>query len=137
MQQEDEEDVSYDGESLFANIPINETINYILDQIYNKKKLKRIGSKLIFKPLLLQLATEVTFTINNNFYKQTDGCIMGGPLSVIVSGIFIIKMENDIVIPTKPIFYRRYVDDIYNRKKKNVEDSLFRALNSYQRKVDY
>ena len=31
MQQEDEEDVPYDGESLFANIPINETINYILD----------------------------------------------------------------------------------------------------------
>ena len=137
MQQEDEEDVSYDGESLFANIPINETINYILDQIYNKKKLKRIGSKLIFKPLLLQLATEVTFTINNNFYKQTDGCTMGGPLSVTFSGIFIIKMENDIVIPTKPIFYRRYVDDIHNRRKKNVEDSLFRALNSYQRKVDY
>ena len=62
---------------------------------------------------------------------------MGGPLSVTFSGIFIIKMENDIVIPTKPIFYRRYVDDIHNRRKKNVEDSLFRALNSYQRKVYY
>ena len=53
MQQEDEEDVSYDGESLFVNIPINETINHILNEIYNKKKLKRIGSKLIFKLLLL------------------------------------------------------------------------------------
>ena len=39
---------------------------------------------------------------------------MGGPLSVTVSDIFIIKMENDIVIPKKPIFYRRFVDDIYN-----------------------
>ena len=36
--QEDEEDVSYDMESLFTNIPIIETIDYILDQIYNKKK---------------------------------------------------------------------------------------------------
>ena len=62
---------------------------------------------------------------------------MGGPLSVTFSGIFIIKMENDIVIPAKPIFYRTYVDDIHNRLKKNVEDSLFRALNSYQRKVYY
>ena len=101
-------------ESLFTNIPINETIDYILDQIYNKKKLKPICSKLIFKRLLLKLATEVTFTINNNFFKQTDGCTMGGPLSVTFSDIFMIKMENDTVIPMKPIFYRRYVDDIYS-----------------------
>ena len=80
--QEDEEDVSYGVESLFTNIPINETIDYILDQIYNKKKLKPICPKLIFKRLLLKLATEVTFTINNNFFKQTDGCAMLGPLSV-------------------------------------------------------
>ena len=50
---------------------------------------------------------KVTFTINNNFYKQTDGCKMGGPLSVIFSDIFMIKMENDTVIPTKAIFYHR------------------------------
>ena len=29
-----------------------------------------------------------------------------------------------MVIPKKPIFYRRYVDDIFNRRKKNIEDSL-------------
>ena len=60
---------------------------------------------------------------------------MGGPLSVTFSDIFMIKMENDIVIPTKPIFYRRYVDDIYNRRKKNIEDSLFKALNSYHKNI--
>ena len=113
-------------ESFFTNIPINETIDYILDQMYNKKKLKPICSKPIFKRLLLKLATKVTFTINNIFYKQTDGCAMGGPLSVTFSDIFTTKMEDDIVISTKPIFYRRYVDDIYNRRKKNVEDSLFK-----------
>ena len=32
---ENEEDVSYDVASLFTNIPINEKIDYILDQIYN------------------------------------------------------------------------------------------------------
>ena len=26
-------------------------------------------------------------------------------------------MENDVVIPAKPIFYRRFVDDIYSRWK--------------------
>ena len=133
--QEDEEDISYDMELLFTNIPINETIDYILDQIYNKKKLKPICSKLIFKRLLLKLATEVTFTINNNFFKQTDVCTMGGPLSLTFSDIFMVKMENYIVIPMKPIFYRRYVDDIYSRRKKNIEDSLFKALNSYHKNI--
>ena len=104
-------------ESLFTNIPINETIDYILDQIYNKKKLKPICPKLIFKCLLSKLATELTFTIKNNFFKEADGCAMGGPLSVTFSDIFMIKMGNDLVIPTKPIFYCRYVDDIYNRIK--------------------
>ena len=132
--QEDEEDVSYDLESLFTNIPINETIDYVLDQIYNKKKLKPICSKLIFKHLLLKLATEVTFTVNNSFYKQTDGWAMGGPL-VTFCDIFMTKMENDIVIPMKPIFYCRYVDGIYNRRTKNVENSLFKALNSYHKNM--
>ena len=44
-------------------------------------------------------------------------------------------MENDIVIPMKPIFYRRYVDDVYSRRKKNIEDSLFKALNSYHKNI--
>ena len=44
-------------------------------------------------------------------------------------------MENDIVIPTKPVFYRRFVDDIYNRKKKNAEDKLYRSLNNYHKDI--
>ena len=115
---QEDEDVSYDVESLFTNIPINERIDYILHQIYNKKKLKPICPNLIFKYLLLKLATEVTLTINNNCFKQTDGCAMEGLLSVTISDIIMIIMENDIAIPTKPIFYNRYVDDIYNRRKK-------------------
>ena len=44
-------------------------------------------------------------------------------------------MENDIVVPTKPIFYRRFVDDIYNRRKKNIEDKLYQSLNSYHKNI--
>ena len=42
-----EEYMSFDGESLFTNIPVDDTIN--LDQIYKKKRLPQICSKLIFK----------------------------------------------------------------------------------------
>ena len=128
--QDDEEDVSYDAESLFTNILIQETINYIIEQIYVHKKLTPICSKLIFRRLLIKLATECTFKFNNRFLKQVDGCTMGGPLSVTFSDIYMVKMENDVVIPSKPIFYRRFVDDIYSRRKLG-DNVLFDRLNSY------
>ena len=74
--QDDEEDVPYDVESLLTNIPIQETINYINEQIYVHKKLTPICSKLIFRKLLIKLATECTFKFNNTFLKQVDGCTM-------------------------------------------------------------
>ena len=77
---EDEADVSYDIESLFTNIPINDTICYIIDQIYVQHRLKTTCSRLIFKLLLVKLSTEVTFTFKNKFCKQSDCCTRGGPL---------------------------------------------------------
>ena len=74
--QDDEEDVSYDVESLFTNIPIQETINYIIEQIYVDIKLTPICSKLIFRRLLIKLATECTFKFNNRFLKQVDDCTL-------------------------------------------------------------
>ena len=40
-------------------------------------------------------------------------------------------MENEAVTPLKPKLYRRYVDDIFNQCKKNVEDVLFKRLKNY------
>ena len=132
---EDEEDVSYDIESLFTNIPINGTIDYILDQIYVQHKLKPICSKLIFKRWLIKFPTEVTFTFNSKFCKQTDDCTMDGPLSVTFSDIYMKKRERDVVRPFNTIFYRRYVDDIYNRRKINKEDDLYEVLNKYHKNI--
>ena len=52
--QDNEEDVSYDVESLFTNFLIEEIINYITEQIYVHKKLIPICSKLIFRRLLIK-----------------------------------------------------------------------------------
>ena len=60
---------------------------------------------------------------------------MGGSLSITLSDIWMVKMENNIVIPHKPIFYKRYVDDIINRRKKHKEDQLFKKLNNYHPKI--
>ena len=47
-----------------------------------------------------------------------DDCSMSGPLSVTSSQIYMIEMENDTALPTKRAFHRRFVDDIYNNRKK-------------------
>ena len=92
--------------SLFTNIPIK----YILEEIYTHNRLPNICSKLIFKRLLLKLATESTYIFQ--FYTQTDGCTMGGPLLVTFSNINLTKLGKDQVKPLKRKFYRRFVNDV-------------------------
>ena len=62
---------------------------------------------------------------------------MGEPLSVTLSDIYIyiVKIEIEVVRPLKPFFYSRYVDDIYNRQKKDEFDKVFHALNNYHENV--
>ena len=53
-----------------------------------------------------------------------------------MAGIFMAKLENEVIHPP-PIFYRRYVDDTYVRKKKNEPDELFQKLNSYHENITF
>ena len=79
------------------------TINYILADIYDHQKLKSVCSKLIFKRLLLKLTTESAFIFNIKYYKETDGCTIGRLLSVVLSDIYMTKLEKDTILtPRKP-----------------------------------
>ena len=51
---------------------------------------------------------------------------MGGAISGVFPNTYMCKMEDDFVSPIKLIFYKRYVDDFYIRRKKNTKDELFR-----------
>ena len=64
-----EEFVSDNVESLVSNVPVYETIKYILNEIYMKNKLSKLCSKLMSRCLLLKLTTESTFMLNSKFYK--------------------------------------------------------------------
>ena len=131
------EDVSHDVESLFTSIPIEETIGYIIRKIYTKKVIEPMCKKSVFKKLLIKLTKECTFSVNNQLIKQIDGCPMGGPISVVFADIYMCKMEDDVVAPIKPIFYKRYVDDTYIRRKKNTKDELFEKLNTYHDNIKF
>ena len=51
-----------------------------------------------------------------NSQKSLNRKDMGGSISVAMAGIFMAKMEKDVLKPPYQIFYRRYVDDLYLRK---------------------
>ena len=127
---ENEEYVSYDVDSLFTNIPVQETIDHIIHQIYTEKKLPQICSKTIFRRLLLKVITECSFQLKQKLYKQTEGYSMGGPLSVTLADIQLVRTENDVVKPLKLLFYKRYLDNISSRRKKSCSDQLYHELNN-------
>ena len=131
------EDVSYDVESLFTCIPVAETIEYILKGIYTNKVLKPLCKKSIFKKSLIKLTKKSVFSASNRLIKQIDGYPMGGPISVVSSDIYMCKMEEDVVKSLKPIFYKRYVDDTYVKRKRNESDTLFDVLNSYHPNIKF
>ena len=126
-----EEYVSYDVDSLFTSILLGETIDFILDEIYVRKKLEPFCEKSVFKKLSNKLCKGCTFLADGKLIRQVDGCPMSGPISLVLSNIFCVKMEFDVVKPLKPKLYKRYVDYIYSKRIKNQPDKLFEKLNNY------
>ena len=135
---DDEEDVSYDVESLFTSIPVRETIDFILSEIYDRQVIPPFCKKrLHFKRLLERLTGECKFSVNGVLIRQKDGCPIGGSMSGDFADIFMNKLEREVVIPRTPTLYGRYVDDTFNRRKKGVPDELFEALNNYHPNIRY
>ena len=54
---------------------------------------------------------------------------MHGPLSVTLADIYRIRMETDVVVPTRRMFYKRYDDDVCNCHLHDTSDKLYDDLN--------
>ena len=60
---------SYDVESLFLNIPVDDTISNIINDIYQKNKLPQVIIKIVFESLLYKLTTEALFQLNYSLLR--------------------------------------------------------------------
>ena len=63
--------VSYDVTSLFTQVPLEETLDYIIEEIYTKHKLPPISSKLLYKRLLNNVTKKVLFSTAKYIKKST------------------------------------------------------------------
>nr|CAH8825262.1 unnamed protein product [Trichobilharzia regenti] len=124
--------MSLDVASLFTNIPLLETVNYICDQLIGGKIDVGIPSEKV-KELLLKCTMNVQFMFNNGFYRQVDGVAMGSPLGPLLADIFLAKLENGPLKDTiKGLdYYCRYVDDTFIGCDRNLnKQELLNAVNS-------
>ena len=109
---------TYDVQSLFTNIPLNETINICANLLYPKKSMKVKGQHKKKIISLLELATkELIFLFNNSLYSQIDGVAMGSPLGPTLANVFMCFHESiwlsQCLYQFKPLYYKRYIDNIF------------------------
>ena len=108
---------SLDVDSLLTNIPLEETINICTNLLYNNEDVIEGINKSEFKNLLSLATQESYFIFNDVLYKQKDGVAMGSPLGPTMANVFLsfyeIKWLEQCPKEFKPVFYRRYVDDIF------------------------
>ena len=108
---------SLDIKSLFTNIPIDETINIILDQLFSTNNLFHGFTRIQFKDLLNLTVKNCYFTFNGHYYNQIEGISMGSPLGPLFANIFLSHHEKiwlrNCPPHFKPLYYRRYVDDTF------------------------
>ena len=101
--------------NLFTNVPVRETINIIINNIYHHPTLPplKINSNTLRKILLL-CTTEVPFyDPHGNIFIQKDGIAMESVLGPISSNFYLSVLENKVFNTiNKPDIYLRYTDDI-------------------------
>ena len=84
---------SFYVESLFTNIPLQETIDLCVDLLFNDKPNIDGFTKTDFHELHTVTLSESLILFNNEYYKQIDGVAMGSPLGPTFANIFLSYYE--------------------------------------------
>ena len=108
--------VSYDVVSLFTNVPLEETVQYLVQKALSNDWLFRTHnlslSAVDLAKLLYAATRDQLFTHNGQLYEQFEGVAMGSPLGPLLANAFMCMLEERLERSNSiPIYYRRYIDD--------------------------
>ena len=125
---------SFDTESLFTNIPLDEAINICVNNVFcNKKRVKGILKK-DFKQLLTLSVKSLCFAFNSVYYQQVDCVAMGSPLGPALANPFLVNYESKCLkechVQFAPKYYHLYVDIFLLFKAKDHVKKFIRYMNS-------
>ena len=117
---------SYDVKSLFTNVPLRETLDICVEQLYDTDIQPPALPREVCMELLEKATTNVQFSFDSTMYMQTDGVAMGSPLGPILANIFVGYNEQHLFQSIKePLMYVRYVDDTFVLFNNEKESKLF------------
>ena len=124
-----------DVDSLFTNIPSDETINIIIEKLFSQNETVHNLNKNQFKCLLTLATKESYFLFDGKLYQQIDGVAMCCPLGPTLANIFPCHYEDywqrDCSLEYQPSYYKRYVDGISALFELETQDESFRNLREY------
>ena len=106
---------SFDVCSLFTNVPLDETIQICLNELYSLPEPPRLLPPSL--KTLLDFATKKShFIFDGQYHDQVDGAAMGSPLGPVLANIFMCHFEEQWVNNTVacPSIWFRYVDDTFS-----------------------
>ena len=93
--------VSYDVSSLFTNVPVDETIEILVDKAFHNEwfnKTYHLQLERSELANLLNLAVKnQLFQLNGKLYQQVDGVAMGSPLGPLMANTFMCSIEQKLV----------------------------------------
>ena len=133
---------SLDVESLFTNIPLEETIKNCVNNLFSNNFYSGKLSRKDLYDLLKLGTTESSFIFHNKLYKQIDRVAMGSPLCPTLANAFLCHYEkiwlNECPSQFKPVVYRCYVDDIFVLFKSKEHLKLFvNYMNSKHKNIKF
>ncbi|CAM2729790.1 unnamed protein product [Rotaria socialis] len=108
--------VSFDVSSLYTNVPINETIEIILNSLYVIQPIPPIIKRDDMKELLIFATKNSHFLFDGKVYDQIGGVSMGSPLAPLLAEIFLQEFERKISSLLQElwiVYWKRYVDDTF------------------------
>ena len=82
-----------DIDSLFTNIPFEETTEIRTNNLFKNSDIVHGLKKREFKDLLSLATKESYFMFNNILYKQIEGVAMGSPLGISLDNAFLAHHE--------------------------------------------
>ena len=90
---------SFDVTSLFTNVPLNKTINTMLELIYKEKLVNTKLRRNTLKKLIKDCCTTIVFSFHRIIRKQKDGVSMGPSLDTVLAKLIMTELERVIVEP--------------------------------------
>ena len=108
---------SLDVESLFTNIPLEETIDNIINDLFlTTDKVHNFETEEL-KQVNAFAAYESFYIFQGEYYTQIDGVAMGSPLGATLANAFLRDFEkkwlSECPVDSWPNVYKIYADDIF------------------------